>query len=363
MSENISIINNVNTTSTEVKCPSCGASGGIKYDPATSTLTCPFCGHSSELQLPARPAEELDFNAAIQRANVNWGYIKKLIVCSNCGGQTLYDAEQVTGACPFCGSTSVAPAAENEQIMAPNAVIPFTITQEMTQQCFVNFLQKKSRLCEGVMDCKLENITGVYLPYWTFDVDTVTDYVVSTGNYIPEGYTNSQRFSGVFYQTFDDLFVFASDKIRNPYLPKIQRFDFSKAVPYSPKYLAGYAAERYTVGLNDAFERAKKKIPRLIDRDISIFEENAIKCRAYVDKATTTYYNAKYRYLLAPVYIATYRYKKNKFQVAINGQTGQTYCDAPSKWPKMIITLAIAGGITYLILMILITLFPDFFSI
>ena len=76
MSENISIINNVNTTSTEVKCPSCGASGGIKYDPATSTLTCPFCGHSSELQLPARPAEELDFNAAIQRANVNWGYIK-----------------------------------------------------------------------------------------------------------------------------------------------------------------------------------------------------------------------------------------------------------------------------------------------
>ena len=101
MSENISIINNVNTTSTEVKCPSCGASGGIKYDPATSTLTCPFCGHSSELQLPARPDEELDFNAAIQRANVNWGYIKKLIVCSNCGGQTLYDAEQVTGACPF----------------------------------------------------------------------------------------------------------------------------------------------------------------------------------------------------------------------------------------------------------------------
>ena len=80
--------------------------------------------------------QEFDFNTALQRASVDWGRYKKLIVCSNCGGQTVYDSEQVTGACPFCGSTSVAPAAENDQIMVPNAVIPFAIGKEQVQDLF-----------------------------------------------------------------------------------------------------------------------------------------------------------------------------------------------------------------------------------
>ncbi|MER2172951.1 MAG: hypothetical protein ABS938_20245, partial [Psychrobacillus psychrodurans] len=45
--------------------------------------------------------EELDFNSAVQRASVNWGVVRKLIVCANCGGQALYDASQVSGCCPF----------------------------------------------------------------------------------------------------------------------------------------------------------------------------------------------------------------------------------------------------------------------
>lgn len=362
MSENIIIVDNANTTSTEIKCPGCGASSGIKFDPATSRLTCPFCGLSSELHLPVRPAAELDFNAAIQRANVNWGYIKKLITCSNCGGQTLYDAEQVTGACPFCGSTSVTSAAESEQIMAPNAVIPFSITKEMTQQCFVDFLMRKRLLLKGVTDCRLENISGVYLPFWTFDTGTVTDYVIDTNYNIPEGYTKPQRFTGIFYDSFDDIIVFASDKNRNPYIPRIQKFDFTKAVPYSPKYLAGFAAERYTVGINDAFERSKKKIPRRIKRDITLYEEKALKTSVIVTDASTTYYNVKFRYVLAPIYLATYRFKNKEYQVAINGQTGAACCDAPTKIPRMVIALTIAIIVSTIIWIILWCLFPDFFG-
>ena len=142
MSENKRLIGSVNVTSTEIKCPGCGASIGIRFNPSSTTLTCPFCGLSSYLPTPQNGAvaEELDFNAAMQRASVDWGHYKKLIICSNCGGQTVYDTEQVTGACPFCGSTSVAPAAETEQIMVPNAVIPFSFTPEQTQEYFISFL-------------------------------------------------------------------------------------------------------------------------------------------------------------------------------------------------------------------------------
>ncbi len=333
MSENKTIIGAVNVTSSEIKCPGCGGTIGVKYDPESLNLTCPFCGLLSRLPQPGTVpvVQEVDFNSALQRASVNWGHIKKLIVCSNCGGQTLYDAEQVTGACPFCGSTSVTPAAENTQIMAPQSVIPFSISKEMAQQCFTNFLSNKVLVRSGVVGSKLENITGMYLPFWTFDSLTVSSYQAT--HTTPIGET---KYAGVWNNYFDDLTVNASDRIRHPFIAKVQNFDFTKAVPYSPEYLAGIPAERYTVGLNEGWERTKKTMTEKIRR--AVFRRYGINF--HLDSLISNYYNVKFRYLLAPIYFATYRYKKNKFIVVINGQTGKTYCDAPTYIP-MLVTLVI----------------------
>ena len=94
MPENKWVIGAVNVSSSDVKCPGCGASIGVKFDAESLNLKCPFCGLSSQLPQPGsgKAIEELDFNSALQRASVNWGHIKKLIICANCGGQTLYNA-------------------------------------------------------------------------------------------------------------------------------------------------------------------------------------------------------------------------------------------------------------------------------
>lgn len=346
MAENNLVIGGINTTSSDVHCPGCGGTIGITFDPSTMTLSCPFCGLSTKLPQPeeASTSDEFDFNSAMQRASVNWGHIKKLIICSNCGGQTLYDAEQVTGACPFCGSTSVTPAAENEQIMAPGSVIPFSVSQEKTQECFINFMKKKHCISKKLLNCKLENTVGIYLPFITFDAYTITSYIAeivySGAN---EGRAYSKYFKGVFGHTFDDIVIFASKKINNPYISRIQKFDFSQAVPYSPEYLAGHPAERYTIGLNDGWKRAKAEMPRPLQKAIEKHEEKMHGGTPVRVRFSTNYYNVKYRYLLAPVYLARYRYGRKTYQVAINGQTGQTYFDAPTYLLKMILLLVAAG--------------------
>ena len=336
MSENKSIIGSINVTSTDIKCPGCGTSIGISFDPATASLTCPFCGLSTQLPTPQAGAlaEELDFNSALQRASVDWGRYKKLIICSNCGGQSVYDSEQVTGACPFCGSSSVAPAAETNRIMVPNAVIPFSVGKEQTQELFINFAKKKALVNKKVLNCKLEKVVGIYVPYWTFDAYTASYYYA----YRDLGYNaGSDHVNGNWYQYIDDVAIFASDRLCHPFISKIQKFDFEKAVPYSPEYLAGIPAERYTLGLNEGWERSKKQITTILKKAVHSFNRHL-----RVEEIATNYYNVKFRCLLAPVYFATYRFGKKTFPVAINGQTGETYCDVPTYIRRIILLGIIA---------------------
>ena len=347
MSDNVPFIGAVNVTSPDIKCPGCGASSGLKFDPVSAKMICPFCGLSSPLPQPgAAPAvQELDFNSALQRANVNWGRAKKLIICTNCGGQTIYNAEQLTGACPFCGSTSVTPAAENPQIMAPNGIIPFAVSKEMTQQCFINFLKKKHCLVKKVLNSRLENIVGIYLPFWTFDAYTVSTF---TGEY-----SSNDRFTALWNQSFDDLVTYASNKINHPFISRVQDFDFTKVVPYSPEYLAGFPAERYTIGLDEGWERTKINMRKILAHDI--WKKN--RGKFYFGKIlATNYYNVKFKCLLAPMYLATYRYGRNTYQVAINGQNGKAFCPAPTYIGRLTPLFVIAG-----VLILALTFFLTFF--
>ena len=353
MSQNFQVIDGVNVTSTEVKCPGCGTSIGVKFNPATGTLECPFCGLSSRLPTPQDGVvtAELDFNSAYQRANVNWGKIKKLIECSNCGGQSLYDAEQITGACPFCGSTSVAPAAENEQIMAPNAVIPFTVTKEMAHKIFMDYIKRSRAVPKKVFDCKLDNLTGVYLPFWTFDALTASRY---SAFFRKHPNSELEMIELEWYENVDDIVECASAKVRNPYIPKLQNYDITKAVPYSPEYLAGIPAERYTLGLNYCWEHSKQQITRKLKKDIHLADK-----RQTVDRINTYYYNVKFRCLLAPMYFGSYTYRKKTYPVAINGQTGKTLFSVPRYFAQMITVATIGALLTLAAFILFMYLFPD----
>ena len=346
MSENIQVINEVTMSNTDVKCPGCGAT--VKYDPATLKMVCPFCGTSRELPQPetGRVIEELDFNTAMQRASVNWGSVRKLIVCKNCGGQALYDASQVSGCCPFCGSTSVMPAAENEQIMAPGALIPFAVDNEKAARCFVDNVKRKRFVPKAVQQCKLENFIGLYLPFWTFDTDTVSAYIAKIGYRHTDSdgdtYYTYKKYKGVRNQFIDDMIVYATDKVKHPHISKVQNFYFDRLVPYAPEYLAGFVAERYTVGLNDGWERAKVQIEKKLKSDIGTYERDLHRGDTVSEvKIATNYYNVKFKYILAPMYLASYKYGGKTYQVAINGQTGAVFCDTPSYLWKIILFIAL----------------------
>ncbi|MCZ7673378.1 MAG: hypothetical protein M5U34_42820 [Chloroflexi bacterium] len=64
-----------------------------------------------------------------------------------------------------------------------------------------------------------------------------------------------------------------------------------------------------------------------------------------------------WRYILLPLYLATYRYGAGTYQVMINGQTGMLAGQQPADWKKVLLaagamlTPALALGVLSLILM------------
>ena len=116
---------------TDKKCPNCGAT--VVFDPATGGMHCEYCGYTCELPKADSENEicEMDFESALHTESYDWGEQKKEVQCKQCGAVTVYDALETAAVCPFCGSTSVMPAS-NENTIAPGAVCPFAVTKDQS---------------------------------------------------------------------------------------------------------------------------------------------------------------------------------------------------------------------------------------
>ena len=338
---------------TDRKCPQC--TGTMAFDPGVGALKCPYCDYVEEIkreeELPTE-AEELDFFQAEATGNCNWGVETKTVICKMCAGETVYDALQIAGTCPYCGSNQVMEE-KGKDTLAPGGVCTFKIDQKTAGENFKKWLGKKF-FCPKIVKetAEADKFQGLYLPYWTFDTDTVTNYTArygkdrrrrkSDGNY--ETVTDWYHTNGTYRQFIDDELVNASTQHDRSLLNWLEPFDTKDNVAYKPEYIAGFASERYSIGLKEGWEKAKSSIYSKVRSNIRnkiIREKNADR----VDnlKANTVYNNITYKYLLLPIWISSFRYGDKTYQFMVNGQTGKVSGRTPVDIMKVI--LVVGGAI------------------
>ena len=112
-------------------------------------------------------------------------------------------------------------------------------------------------------------------------------------------------------------------------------------------------AERYSLGLKDAWQNAKEAIYRKLKRNITSeirLEHSADHVRSLV--VTTEFHNITYKYLLLPVWISNFKYNDKVYQFMVNGQTGKVAGRTPLSIPKIILAtlgvIAIIAAFLYL---------------
>ena len=324
-----------------MKCSSCG--GTLRYDIASYGLVCDFCGTVKRLHRPEEGAAigEFDFATALRGSNTNWGITRRLVTCKSCGAQMLYDSDQMSGMCPYCGSAVVLTAEDADCGVAPTAIIPFTLTKEQIAEKFYRWNKFAFWSPEKFRRGKiLSDLVPLYIPYWTFEADAVTAYSGRFGRTTGSGdneRTTWYQKTGIAEKHISEFNVCGSRKFFNDkMLNSTVSYKSRECLPYTPETLSGMAAEIYTLGIDEAWNYAKTVgLKKEIMESTRENEHADCYTNLYY---STEFYNVKSKYVLVPVYLAGCKYGGKIYNVVASGTNGRGKCDRPISIAKFIIT-------------------------
>jgi DNA-directed RNA polymerase subunit RPC12/RpoP len=349
-------------------CKNCGAN--LVFEPGTTSLKCPYCGVENQIAASSNAAvQEQDYLAELQQTGGAQETSEVLTVrCGKCGAETTLGANQPAGRCPFCGSPIVAQAL-SKRLIKPKSLLPFRITQSQAADLFKRWINSRwFAPSELKKRADREQINGVYIPCWTYDSQTTTDYTGQRG----EDYWDTETYSsfengrsvtrtrqvrrtrwwpasGTVQVPFDDVLVLASRSLPPRYANALEPWDLQDLVPYQDEYLSGFVAESYQIDLEQGFETAKTimagPIRHAICSDIGGDHQQ-------ISSAETTYNDVTFKHALLPVWISAYLYAGKTYHFLVNARTGELQGQRP--WSPIKIGIAILIGIIVLMILLLI---------
>jgi len=344
------------------ECGSCGAPAS--FSPEAQALQCAHCGESTPIE-PIEgdfAAREYDFESALRSLETKPA--RELaanaheVECENCGAH--FVLSETASRCAYCDSPKVVDTRESREILVPESLLPFSVSREQAGSAFKGWLESLWFAPNDlVRRARGEEIDGVYIPYFTYDTATHTDYRGQRGEhyYVTESYTDSDGkrrtrsvqktrwypASGHVSLAFDDVLVCASSSLPRLLIRSLEPWDLHALQAFRPEFLSGFLAERYQVELPHGFEIAKQRmdpsIRERVRRDIGGDEQRIVWMRVAHEDIT-------FKHLLLPIWISSFRYEERVYRFFVNARTGEVSGERPFSWIK--IALATAIGLALL---------------
>lgn len=345
-------------------CTRCGADTALQ--PGSDSLVCASCGHVGRIEVEQAPIHEHDFTQALQRLRSRPANELTIggreVQCQNCGARTVIDKQATR--CPFCDNALVVELTTSDVTIEPQNVLPFVIDQNAASDHFRHWIGRRWFAPMGLAKrVRHEGLDGVYLPYWSYDSVTDTRYHGQRGDhyYVTESYNDSQgkrqtrqvrktrwrSASGAVQVRFDDILVCASKSLPSKLITALEPWDLGQLKPFDGKFLAGFVAERYQLGLEDGFVVAETimepQIRSAIRRDIGGDEQRIHDMNVRHDDVT-------FKHLLLPLWVSSFRFHDRVYRVTVNARTGEVAGERPWSWVKItLFTLAIAAVIAVIV--------------
>lgn len=335
---------------TNYKCPAC--TGPLHYDGDKDKLICDYCGgefpvaeieamyaadNSAAVEAAQAQQDSADVEGwALDESGTAWGADAnvKAFNCPSCGAELICDDTTAAASCPYCDNPTVIPASVHGSLK-PDLVIPFKYDKQQAKAAFKEHMKGKKLLPRLFSDeAHLDEIKGVYVPFWLYDADADA-HVVYSGtrsrtwsdaefDYVETQYFDLVRSGGI---GFENVPVDASEKMDNTLMESIEPYDISQAVDFKTAYLAGYMADRYDVSADSCVDRANTRITQSVK---DAFLSTTAGFSSVAPKSTNIRLSrSQAKYALMPVWLLNTTWHDEKYVFAMNGQTGKFVGDLP----------------------------------
>jgi len=344
-------------------CPGCNAQ--MYFNPKLQELECTHCGTHVPIEKSSGNIKENSLQPQLNGAEDASAAVEQMVYkCGRCGAQAVLTTDTATYTCSYCNFEMVNPVAYKTRVIQPAGIVPFQVDKQQSDDIFKTWLGKGIWAPRDLKKfAKEDGLHGVYLPFWTFDSQTHSDWTGYGGRYyyITEEYTDNagktqtrrvQKTewiyrSGTYDQFFDDVLIAGSTELGQAACSAIYPYRLGELEDFDARFISGWEATVYNVPVKDAYAEAEAIMGSVI-----LGACQKLCCiDTYKDvQAETEYYDQTYKHILLPVWMCTYLYKQKKFSFLINGQTGKIYGKKPVSAVKVVITVFIILAIIILII-------------
>ena len=355
------------TQVTNYQCPAC--TGPLHYSAKSGKLACDYCGSSFDVaEIEALYArKEAEAAAAKQAADAkaeaaqaakaeaaeaaaasggwdtsdlsrDWGAEAdglRVYSCPSCGAELICDQSTAATACPYCGNPAIVPG-QFSGALRPDYILPFRLSKDDAVQALRAHYKGKPFLPRSFTSANhIEQIQGVYVPFWLFDggAEGAASYRASNTNVFETGdyeITETRHYHVVRAGSlaFEKIPVDASSKMPDDHMDSIEPFDYAQLRPFSTAYLPGYLADKYDVTIDDSRDRADTRCRETLAQAMRDTVTGYGAC--VTEREDIALRRGKVHYALLPVWMLSTKWRGQDFLFAMNGQTGKLVGDLPT---------------------------------
>lgn len=364
------------TQVTNYQCPAC--TGPLHYSAKSGKLECDYCGSSfdvAEIEAlyarkeaeAAAAKQEAEAAAAKQAADAkaeaaqaakdeaaeaaaasggwdtsdlsrDWGAEAdglRVYSCPSCGAELICDQSTAATACPYCGNPAIVPG-QFSGALRPDYILPFRLSKDDAVQALRAHYKGKPFLPRSFTSANhIEQIQGVYVPFWLFDggAEGAASYRASNTNVYETGdyeITETRHYHVVRAGSlaFEKIPVDASSKMPDDHMDSIEPFDYAQLRPFSTAYLPGYLADKYDVTIDDSRDRADTRCRETLAQALRDTVTGYGAC--VTEREDIALRRGKVHYALLPVWMLSTKWHGQDFLFAMNGQTGKLVGDLPT---------------------------------
>lgn len=342
------------TAQKKLVCPACG--GEAHWHAGKQALICAYCGTESPYRIEGGgEILEHDLVAALRSVPDSargLAQARRQVRCQHCQAISFFSPEQQGRRCDFCGSTALLPFDEGTEVIRPQSLLPFQVTEPDARTRLRQWYGSRWWAPNALRKRALtDTLQGVYLPYWTFDAQGQAQYQAEAGTYYRDQQNRQQvrwrSVSGQVAEVFDDTLVCGSRGVHAALMRAIEPFPTTESLqPYDAGYLSGWTVERYALDLSGAAQQGQRRM------------EEALQQRCVQDIGADTYRNLRmqtrfdrqtFKHVLLPVWLVSYQYGSRSFQAVVNGYTGRVAGEYPKSWVKIALAVLLALAVFALV--------------